>query len=80
MMLCATVLTSCQKDRNCRCTTTDLDNNTTVIVNVDRNIKCKHLLELGIETLREGHLSRDVHPVTCEEVEPVDAYLEADTD
>ena len=59
---------SCEKDRNCRCTTTDELEPTTIVIHVDRSMKCKHITQQGFEEQVEGVFVRQLHTVTCEEI------------
>ncbi len=64
----AVLTVSCEKDRNCRCTTTDEVDPVTIVINVDRGMKCKHITQQGFERQVEGVFVRELHAVTCEEI------------
>lgn len=56
----------CSKDRNCRCVTTETEQET--IINADRGMKCAKITRLGTERQSEGHLLRSYEEVKCEEI------------
>ncbi len=59
---------ACKKSRNCYCTTTEGAPDT-VVVNVDRGMKCDHILELGIERIQDGSPVVTTQKVSCTELE-----------
>lgn len=59
---------ACKKSRNCYCVTTE-GSPDTMVVNVDRGMKCEHILEMGIERIHEGETEVVVQKVSCTELE-----------
>ena len=72
-------LGACKKSRYCHCIsesyqTVSLDGTTsmvadTVVVNVDRGFKCEHILELGIQELKNGEYVTSTRTVDCLELD-----------
>ena len=72
-------LGACKKSRFCHCisesyttVTPDSVRHTvadTVVVNVDRSFKCNHLLELGIQELKNGEYVTSTRKVDCVELD-----------
>ncbi len=81
LLLLAVVVTlgACKKSRFCHCisesyttVTPDSVRHTvadTVVVNVDRSFKCNHLLELGIQELKNGEYVTSTRKVDCVELD-----------
>ena len=59
---------ACKKNRYCHCITTE-GSADTVVVNVDRGMKCEHILELGIERLVDGQSETTTQKVNCVELD-----------
>jgi hypothetical protein len=59
---------ACKKNRYCHCVTTEGAADT-VVVNVDRGMKCEHILELGFERLVEGQSETTTQKVDCVELD-----------
>lgn len=70
---------ACKKSRYCHCVSESyqsvaLDGSTstvadTVVVNVDRGFKCEHLLELGVQELKNGEYVTSTRKVDCLELD-----------
>lgn len=60
---------SCQKSRYCFCVTDETNPPDTLIVNTDRNFKCKHLMQLGTEAIVDGEVERNYHIYTCTQID-----------
>ena len=81
ILLIAVVFTiaACKKSRYCHCISesyqyVSLDDVThtvadTVVVNVDRGFKCSHILELGIQELKNGEYVTATRKVDCVELD-----------
>ncbi len=59
---------ACQKSRYCRCITTETPVPDTVIVNMERNMSCKRIMNMGTEALVDGQTQVTVHSYTCEKI------------
>ena len=59
---------ACKKSRYCHCITTEGDPDT-VVVNVDRSMRCNHILEMGIESLQDGESVTLIQKVSCVELD-----------
>lgn len=59
---------SCKKSRFCYCTTKEGDPDT-LVVNVDRSMKCDHIVELGVERLQDGVPVVTTQKVSCKELD-----------
>ncbi|MBP5516316.1 MAG: hypothetical protein J6X86_05130 [Bacteroidales bacterium] len=59
---------ACKKSRYCHCVTTEGAADT-VVVNVDRGMKCEHILELGIDKLQDGEYVTTLQKVDCVELD-----------
>lgn len=71
LLLAVTVLVtvaSCKKNRFCHCVTTEGDPDT-VVVTIDRGMKCEHILQLGIEVRQEGQAVNKIQNVSCVELD-----------
>ena len=72
-ILALIVLTSCGKQRQCKCVTTDIpDNGLLKVLVVDNQIKCEDITEMGFEqkivdsVTGQQTLSRyEMHTVSC---------------
>lgn len=81
LVLVALVATfgACKKSRYCHCISESyqsiaLDGSTasvadTVVVNVDRGFKCEHLIEMGIQELKNGEYVTSTRKVDCLELD-----------
>lgn len=81
LLLAAVVVTmgACKKSRYCHCISESyqsiaLDGSTstvadTVVVNVDRGFKCEHLIELGLQELKNGEYVTSTRKVDCLELD-----------
>ncbi len=81
VLLVAVIFTlgACKKSRYCHCISesyqyVSLDGVThtiadTVVVNVDRGFKCAHILELGIQELKNGEYVTSTRKVDCVELD-----------
>jgi hypothetical protein len=81
LLLVAVTVTlgACKKSRYCHCisesyTSIALDGTThtvadTVVVNVDRGFKCEHIIELGIQELKNGEYVTATRKVDCLELD-----------
>ena len=81
LLLLAVVFTlgACKKSRYCHCISENYTNVTpdgvthivadTVVVNVDRSFRCTHLLELGIQELKNGEYVTNTRKVDCVELD-----------
>lgn len=67
-VLVAATLGACQKSRYCRCIATTDNVSDTVIVNVDRSMKCEHILSMGTEATQDGEVVTSVRDVTCTKI------------
>lgn len=59
---------SCRKNRYCYCVAKEGAPDT-VVVNVDRSMKCDHILEMGLERIINGEEVVTVQKVACEELD-----------
>lgn len=73
-------MAACKKNRFCHCVTLEsyidssvpgmpVEKHDTTVVTVDRSIKCKHLLEVGLERLIDGQPQVTTQPVSCIEID-----------
>ena len=62
------VFGACKKSRYCHCVTKEGDPDTTV-VNIDRGMRCHHIIELGIERLQDGETVVTTQKVYCMELD-----------
>lgn len=81
LLLIAVVFTlgACKKSRYCHCISDSyqyisLDGEThtiadTVVVNVDRGFKCEHILEMGLQELKNGEYVTSTRKVDCVELD-----------
>lgn len=81
LLLAAVVVTigACKKSRYCHCISESyqsiaLDGSTstvadTVVVNVDRGFKCEHLIDLGVQELKNGEYVVSTRKVDCLELD-----------
>ena len=59
---------ACKKSRFCYCTTKEGEPDT-LVVNVDRSMKCDHIVELGVERLQDGVPVVTTQKVSCKELD-----------
>lgn len=81
ILLVAVVVTvaACKKSRYCHCisesyTSVRPDSTVvtiadTVVVNVDRGFKCDHIIEMGIQELKNGEYVTTTRKVDCRELD-----------
>lgn len=64
------IVSACSKNRYCRCVDTDDTSIDTIIVNVDKSMKCKHLKQIGIERMNSlgGFETDSIHNYFCQEI------------
>lgn len=72
-------MVSCKKNRYCHCVsesyqTVTLAGDTTmvadtVVLNVDRGLKCEHILEFGFQKLQDGDYVTSTRKVDCVELD-----------
>ena len=60
---------SCQKSRYCRCISTEIDPNDTVILNLDRAMKCDHIMTMGKEAIVNGEQEVVSYTYSCTEID-----------
>ena len=63
-----TLFCGCVKERNCSCVYSEGSDQSEMIVNVDRGIKCEKITSMGTETLEGGDWSVSTIKVSCREV------------
>lgn len=61
-------LAACKKSRYCHCITIEGEPDT-VVVNVDRSMRCSHILEMGFERTINGQVEVTVQKVSCHELD-----------
>lgn len=61
-------LAACKKSRYCHCITTE-GKPDTVVVNIDRDMRCNHILEMGFERRINGQVEVTVQKVSCHELD-----------
>ncbi len=62
------VFGACKKSRYCHCVTKEGEPDT-VVVNVDRSMRCHHIIELGFERLQDGEPVVTTQKVYCIELD-----------
>ena len=70
---------SCKKSRYCHCigetyqkvqnTGDTIDFADTVVINVDRSMRCEHILNMGVEELKDGEYVTTTRKVDCKELD-----------
>lgn len=70
---------SCKKSRYCHCigetyqkvqsTGDTIDFADTVVINVDRSMRCDHILYMGVEELKDGEYVTTTRQVDCKELD-----------
>lgn len=68
VLLIVVAMTGCVKERNCSCVYSEGSDQSEMIVNVDRGIKCEKITSMGTETLEGGDWSVSTIKVSCREV------------
>ena len=66
--LLLTAFGACKKSRYCHCVTKEGEPDT-VVINIDRGMTCKHITDLGIERLQDGHVQVTTQKVYCMELD-----------
>lgn len=59
---------ACKKVRYCHCVATEGDPDT-IVINVDRSMKCSHIKEYGYQRLINGQWETTVNKVKCVELD-----------
>lgn len=72
----SSMLFSCNKERNCSCRTTDIEEPIVQIVNADNRFKCKKIVSIGVEKQVDGSLVREMHDVECGTIDPKTGEVE----
>lgn len=62
------VFAACKKSRYCHCVSTTGDPDT-VVVNIDRSMKCDNIMELTFRRKEEGQTTYTVQKVDCVELD-----------
>ena len=63
------VVGACQKSRYCLCVSDQTPAPDTMVVNIDRSMKCKRLQRLGVATDHEGERVKTVYDYTCTQID-----------
>lgn len=60
---------SCQKSRYCRCISTETTPNDTLILNLDRSMKCDRIMTMGKEIYVEGQSQVVTYTYSCTKID-----------